>query len=267
MIKFKATVILLTVFTLIQSCSRVPITGRRQTHLLPESDLMAMALSSYNQVLAESKVETTGPNAQSVNKVGLKISQAVTNYLNNHGYSKRIANYQWQFTVINDPTINAWCMPGGKVAFYTGIFPICADEAGIAVVMGHEIAHAIARHGNERMSQGLLLQMGGVALDVATSTKPSETRQLFQLAYGVGANLGIMLPYSRKHESEADRMGLIFMAMAGYDPHQAPLFWERMSKIGGAKPPTLISTHPSDEKRIKDLNKDMAEAMKYYKPI
>ncbi len=157
-------------------------------------------------------------------------------------------------------------MPGGKVAFYTGILPVCKDETGIAVVMGHEIAHAIARHGNERMSQGLLLQLGGVALDVATTTKPEETRQLFQLAYGIGANVGVMLPYSRKHESEADRMGLIFMAMAGYDPNQAPLFWERMSKLGGNKPPMLLSTHPSDEKRIADLKKYMPEALQYYKP-
>ena len=252
-------------FVLFQNCTRVPITGRRQTNLLPENELMAMALTNYNQVLAESKVETTGVNADHVKKVGARISKAVTDYMNSHGYSKRVANYSWQFSVIDDPTINAWCMPGGKVAFYTGILPICKDETGIAVVMGHEIAHAIARHGNERMSQGLLLQLGGVALDVATSTKPEETRQLFQLAYGVGANVGVMLPYSRKHESEADRMGLVFMAMAGYDPNQAPLFWERMSKLGGSKPPMILSTHPSDEKRIVDLKKNMPEALKYYK--
>lgn len=253
-------------FSVFQSCVKVPITGRRQTNLLPETDLMAMALTNYNQVLSESKVETTGVNAENVKRVGERISKSVTDYMNSHGFSKRVANYSWQFSVIDDPTINAWCMPGGKVAFYTGILPLCKDENGIAAVMGHEIAHAIARHGNERMSQGLLLQLGGVALDVATSTKPEETRQLFQLAYGVGANVGVMLPYSRKHESEADRMGLVFMAMAGYDPNQAPLFWERMSKLGGSKPPMILSTHPSDEKRIIDLKKNMPEAMKYYKP-
>lgn len=257
--------LLFSSFFLFQSCSKVPITGRRQTNLLPESDLMAMALTNYNEVLSESKVLTTGANAESVKKVGERISKAVTTYMNANGFSKRIANYNWEFKVIEDPTINAWCMPGGKVAFYTGILPLCKDEAGIAVVMGHEIAHAIARHGNERISQGLFLQMGGVALDVATTNKPQETRQLFQLAYGVGANLGVMLPYSRKHESEADRMGLVFMAMAGYDPNNAPEFWERMSKAGGNKPPMLLSTHPSDEKRIADLKKDMPEALKYYK--
>lgn len=263
--KYKSTLLLIVSFLAIQSCTKVPITGRRQTNLLPENELMAMALTNYNQVLSESKVVATGANAESVKKVGERISKAVTTYMNANGFSKRIANYNWEFKVIEDPTINAWCMPGGKVAFYTGILPLCKDEAGIAVVMGHEIAHAIARHGNERMSQGLLLQMGGVALDVATVNKPQETRQLFQLAYGVGANVGVMLPYSRKHESEADRMGLVFMAMAGYDPNNAPEFWERMSKLGGNKPPMILSTHPSDEKRIVDLKKNMPEALKYYK--
>jgi predicted Zn-dependent protease len=256
----------LTIVLLFNSCTRVPITGRRQTNLLPESDLMAMALTNYNQVLTESKLVTTGANAESIKRVGERISKAVTVYMNSHGYESRIANYNWQFSLIDNPEVNAWCMPGGKVAFYTGILPICQDDAGIAVVMGHEIAHAIARHGNERMSQGLLLQMGGVALDVATSTKPEETRQLFQLAYGIGANVGVMLPYSRKHESEADRMGLIFMSMAGYHPKEAPLFWQRMSKQGGSKTPVLLSTHPDPEKRVEDMNKNMAEALKYYKP-
>ncbi|NUM31507.1 MAG: M48 family metallopeptidase [Bacteroidetes bacterium] len=248
------------------SCVKVPITGRRQTNLLPEVNLMSMALTNYNQILTSSKVVSSGANAESVKKVGEKISKAVTSYMNSHGYSKRVANYKWEFNLIENPTVNAWCMPGGKVAFYTGILPICKDESGIAVVMGHEIAHAIARHGNERMSQLLLVQLGGITLDVATSTKPNETRQLFQLAYGVGSTLGIMLPYSRKHESEADRMGIIFMAMAGYNPQEAPAFWERMKNAGGAKVPELLSTHPNPENRIKQLNKYMSEALKYYKP-
>jgi len=247
-----------------ESCTKVPMTGRRQTNLLPESDLMAMALTSYNQVLAESNVEQSGANQESVRRVGNKISVAVTKYLNANGTGNRVANYNWQFNVITDPTVNAWCMPGGKVVFYSGILPVCRDETGIAVVMGHEIAHAIARHGNERMSQGLLLEFGGVALDVATANKPNETRSLFKTAYGVGANVGVMLPYSRTHESEADRMGLMFMAMAGYDPKQAPIFWERMSKLGGTRPPVLLSTHPNPEKRMADLNKWMPDAMKYY---
>jgi predicted Zn-dependent protease len=264
--KFHILLILTTVFVAFESCTKVPITGRRQTNLLPETELMAMALTNYNQVLSESRLITTGANADQVKQAGARISKVVTEYMNSHGYAKRVADYNWQFNVIDDPTVNAWCMPGGKVAFYSGILPICKDENGIAVVMGHEIAHAIARHGNERMSQGLLLQLGGVALDVATSTKPNETRQLFQLAYGVGANVGVMLPFSRKHESEADKMGLIFMAMAGYNPKEAPIFWERMNQLGGSRPPEFLSTHPNPEKRIAELNKNMAEAMKYYKP-
>lgn len=248
------------------TCTKVPITGRKQTNLLPESNLMSMALTNYNQILGSSKVINTGTNAEMVRNVGERISVTVTEYLNSHGYASRIKDYKWQFNLIDDPTVNAWCMPGGKVAFYSGIIPVCKDETGIAVVMGHEIAHAIARHGNERMSQLLMLQLGGIALDVATSTKPEETRKLFQIAYGVGASVGVMLPYSRKHESEADRMGLIFMAMAGYDPHEAPAFWERMNKAGGAKVPELLSTHPNPQNRIKSLNKNMSEAMKYYKP-
>ena len=265
--KLKPILFIVAAMILVQSCTKVPITGRRQTNLLPESDLMAMALTNYNQVLSESKVVTTGANAESVNRVGVRISQAVTDYMNANGYGKRIENYKWEFKVIEDPAVNAWCMPGGKVAFYTGILPICKNEDGIAVVMGHEIAHAIARHGNERMSQGLMLQLGGVALDVATSSKPEETRQLFQLAYGIGANVGVMLPYSRKHESEADRMGLIFMSMAGYNPREAPVFWERMNQQGGgSRPPLLLSTHPDPKSRIAEMNKNMPEALKYFKP-
>jgi len=263
---FRILLILMSSMVLVQSCTKVPITGRRQTNLLPETDLMAMALTDYNQVLSESKVVSSGASAQSVQRIGERIAKAVTTYMNANGYASRVANYNWQFNVIDDPTVNAWCMPGGKVAVYTGILPVAKDEDGLAVIMGHEISHAIARHGNERMSQGIILQMGGVALDVATATKPEETRQLFELAYGVGTNVGIMLPYSRKHESEADRMGLIFMAMAGYNPQAAPQFWERMDKIGGSRPPALLSTHPTNEKRISDLKKNMAEALRYYKP-
>ncbi|MCC6721849.1 MAG: M48 family metallopeptidase [Bacteroidia bacterium] len=256
----------LIVVFLTLSCTKVPITGRKQTNLLPETNLMSMALTNYNQILGSSKVISSGSNADLVKNVGNKLSNVVTNYMNSNGFSSRIKGYNWQFNLIDDPTINAWCMPGGKVAFYSGILPICKDETGVAVVMGHEIAHAIARHGNERMSQLLMVQLGGIALDVATSTKPEETRQIFQLAYGVGSTVGLMLPYSRKHESEADRMGLIFMSMAGYDPREAPIFWERMNKAGGSRVPELLSTHPNPENRIKYLNKCMPEALKYYKP-
>jgi predicted Zn-dependent protease len=201
-----------------------------------------------------------------VKGVGLKIQKAVEEYMAQNNWSGQLEGYAWEFNLIEDDIVNAWCMPGGKVVFYTGIMPICQDETGVAVVMGHEVAHAIANHGAERMSQGLVQQMGGQALSVALSSKPAETQALYNAAYGIASNYGAMLPFSRLHESEADKMGLIFMAMAGFDPQEAPKFWERMQKkSGGAAPPEFLSTHPSHESRIKDLNAQIPEAMKYYK--
>jgi predicted Zn-dependent protease len=223
-----------------------------------------MSLTEYNSFLSENKTVTATDQAALVKSVGNKIATAVESYLKKHGQSKRVKNFNWEFNLVKDETINAWCMPGGKVVFYTGILPITQDEAGLAVVMGHEIAHAIARHGNERMSQGLALQGGGMAVGVALSSKPEFTQDLFSQAYGLGSQLG-MLKYSRMHESEADKMGLVFMAMAGYDPREAPEFWKRMSAMGGQKPPEFLSTHPHDDTRIKDLNEYMDEALKHYK--
>jgi len=178
----------------------------------------------------------------------------------------RIKDYKWEFNLVDSKDVNAWCMPGGKVVVYSGLLPVTKNEESLALVIGHEIAHAIARHGNERMSQQLLAATGGLALDVALINKPAETRQLFNTAYGVGANLGVLLPYSRLHETEADKLGLIFMAMAGYNPAIAPDFWKRMAAVSGNKVPEILSTHPSNETRIHDLNKFMPTAMKYYKP-
>lgn len=248
----------------IYACAKVPITGRRQLNLLPEADLVAMSLTEYNSFLSENDVVKTGPNQEAVERVGERISKAVEKYLDGTKYANRVKDFNWEFNLVNDPTVNAWCMPGGKVVFYTGIMPVCEDDAGISVVMGHEIAHAIARHGNERMSQQLAQQLGGVALNVALADKPQETQQLFGLAYGLGTNVGVMLPFSRLHESEADEMGLMFMAMAGYDPQEAPKFWERMNAQGGARPPEFLSTHPSPEKRMEKLNELMPKAMKLY---
>ncbi|MBO6517165.1 MAG: M48 family metallopeptidase [Bacteroidia bacterium] len=250
---------------LVYSCAKVPLTGRRQMKLLPESDLVAMSLTSYTSFLDTSTVVSSGNYKNMVTNAGLRISKAVEEYIGGTRDSVELKHYQWEFNLVNDPTVNAWCMPGGKVVFYTGIMPICQTEEGVAVVMGHEIAHAIARHGNERMSQGLVQQLGGVALSVAVMDKPQETQQLFHLAYGVGTQVGVMLPFSRKHESEADHMGLMFMAMAGYNPQEAPRFWQRMdAQAGGARPPEFLSTHPNPEKRAANLAKLMPEAMEYY---
>jgi predicted Zn-dependent protease len=250
---------------LVVACTKVPITGRKQMNLLPESEMIGMSLQAYSEFLASaSVVPDSDSRTQMVKRLGSRIKSSVEQFLRDNGQEKRIEGFQWEFNLVNDPSINAWCMPGGKVVVYTGILPVTQDEASLAVVMGHEIAHAIARHGNERMSQGLLLQAGGVALSVLISEKPQLAQDLFLQSYGIGGTLGI-LAFSRQHELEADKMGLIFMAMGGYDPRVAPAFWERMAAGGGAAPPELLSTHPSDETRIQELTAFMPEALKYYK--
>ena len=257
---------LLAALVVASGCSSVPITGRSQLNLLPESEMMGMSLTAYQEFLQQNQVlPATDGRAAQVRRIGERLAQAATSYLNDVGASERVAGFQWEFNTVNDPTVNAWCMPGGKVVVYTGILPVTQDEAGLAVVMGHEIAHAIARHGNERMSQALAIQGAGMTLEALTASKPGLTRDLFLQSYGIGSQLG-MLAYSRKHETEADKMGLVFMAMAGYDPRSAPAFWQRMAAQGGAKPPEFLSTHPSDETRVHDLEAYMPEALKYYKP-
>ncbi len=246
------------------SCATVPITGRRQLKLLPDSQMMTMGQSNYASFLKENPA-VSPPTRQSaeVTTVGIRISQAVEKYLKDNGLSKKIEGYKWEFNVVDSKDVNAWCMPGGKVVVYTGILPLTKDDAGLAVVMGHEIAHAIADHGNERMSQELAVQAAGIGLSVYMQTKPQATNDIFMSAFGVGSQLG-MLAYSRQQEMEADKLGLIFMAMAGYNPERAVSFWQEMSKVGGAKPPEIMSTHPSDERRIAQIQAFMPEAQKYY---
>jgi predicted Zn-dependent protease len=264
--KYKKILSITLSSVLLAGCTSVPISGRRQLNMLPESDMMATSLTSYRDFLNKNTVESANTaDAQLVQKVGNKIARAVEQYFTQTNNKSRIEGYNWEFNTVKDKTVNAWCMPGGKVVVYTGLLSVTQDETSLAVVLGHEIAHAVARHGNERMSQQLLTQAGGVALSVALSNKSAETQNMFMAAYGVGSTVGIILPYSRAHESEADKLGLVFMAMAGYNPQQAISFWQRMSKIGGSKPPELLSTHPSDETRIKDIEAFMPQAMKYYK--
>jgi predicted Zn-dependent protease len=248
------------------SCSTVPITGRKQLNLLPESEIMAMSLTQYEEFLKQNKLSEDKEQTEMVKRVGKRIANAVERYFEEHGMSDRIKDFEWEFNLVEDDTPNAWCMPGGKVVVYTGILPITQDETGLAVVMGHEIAHAVARHGNERMSQQLTVQGFGTVLSVALDEKPEQTQNIFLSAYGIGTQLGIMLPYSRTHETEADKLGLIFMAMAGYNPREAVNFWERMSQQGGQKPPEFLSTHPADETRAKNLEEFMPEALKFYNP-
>ena len=264
--RFFTISIVLTSLLLFYRCATVPVTGRKQLSLVSNDEIFPMSFHSYKQVLDTSKISSNQSQVQMVKNVGINIQKAVEKYMAERGFSSELQGYQWEFNLIDEDIINAWCMPGGKVVFYTGIMPICKDEKGVAVVMGHEVAHAIANHGGERMSQGLLQQMGGAALSVAVSEQPSETQALYNTAYGVASTYGAMLPYSRLHESEADKMGLVFMAMAGYDPREAPKFWQRMAeKSGGAQPPEILSTHPAHQTRIDDLNAAIPEALKYYK--
>jgi predicted Zn-dependent protease len=252
---------------LLVGCATVPITGRRQLDLIPQDQIIASSFESYKQVLAESKISTNQKYVASLNRVGRNIATAAEQFMRENKMSSQLQYYKWEFKVIEaDSVVNAWCMPGGKVAVYTGIMPLCPDETGLAVVVGHEVAHALANHGSERMSQSLLAELGGMTLAVAMRNKPQETQSLAMAAYGAGATLGVLLPFSRTHESEADHIGLILMARAGYDPRLAVPFWQRMAQMGGAKPPEFLSTHPADERRIRDIEKEMPEALKYYNP-
>ncbi len=255
---------LIAVSIVLAACATVPLTGRRQLSLIPDSQMNTMSFQQYEQVLAESTLSSNAEDTAMIKRVGSRIEKAVGQYMQQNGLSSHLDGYAWDFNLIESDQVNAWCMPGGKVAFYTGILDVCQDETGVAVVMGHEIAHAIAEHGAERMSHSMVMQMGGMALDEAVKNQPEKTRQLYMGAFAVGSQYGAMLPFSRQHESEADHMGLVFMSMAGYDPRQAPIFWERMASLGGQKPPEFMSTHPADQTRVRQLNEWMPEALKYY---
>ncbi|MBW8323195.1 MAG: M48 family metallopeptidase [Prolixibacteraceae bacterium] len=249
---------------LVQSCSTVPLIGRKQVSLLPESNMVEMSLTSYSQFLQENKLSANKEQTDVVKRVGARMSVAVEKYLKENGFQDRVADFKWEFNLVENKEPNAWCMPGGKVVFYSGILPLTKNDAGVAVVMGHEIAHAVARHGNERMSQQMLVQFGGVALSEAIKTKPEQTQAIFQTAYGLGSQLGVMLPYSRQHEYEGDKLGLIFMAIAGYDPKEAIGFWERMAANSSGKTPEFLSTHPVEANRIEAIKQFLPDAMKYY---
>jgi predicted Zn-dependent protease len=250
-------------------CSQNMVTGRKQLQLVSESELQSMAKQEYQTFLNANKVVNVSNNrdAEMVTRVGSRIAAAIKKYYDGMGQTQVLEGYQWEFNLVDNKEVNAWCMPGGKVVVYTGLLPITQNEAALAIVLGHEIAHAVAQHGSERMSQGLLQQLGGVALQVAIENKPAETQALFLTAYGVGSTVGGTLPFSRKEENEADKYGLYFAAMAGYNPQEAIPFWERMSAAGGAKQPEFLSDHPSDETRIANIKANMPQAMKYYQPV
>lgn len=251
---------------LLASCATVPLTGRKQLSLVNESEVMTLSLTQYDQFMKSNKVSTNKAETARIKKIGANIAAAVTKYLADKGMSAYLDGYKWEFNLIEDKSVNAWCMPGGKVVVYSGILPLIKNDAQLATVMSHEIAHAVARHGSERMSEQLVAQGAGAALSIALSEKPKETQLLAMAAFGIGSQVGYMLPFSRTHEYEADEMGLYFMAMAGYDPSQSVEFWKAMAQNGGSKTPEFLSTHPLDQNRIAKITAKLPEAMKYYRP-
>lgn len=263
---FNKLLISALILTVLYACATVAVTGRKQLNLVSSDEINQMSAQQYKEVIQKGPISTNQEQTAMVKRVGVRIQKAVEQYMAEKGLSSQLTGFNWEFNLIqDDKTVNAWCMPGGKVAFYTAILPVCKDEQGVAVVMGHEVAHAIANHGAERMSQGMLAEFGLSTIGAAMGQNPTATQQIFMQAVGMGTNVG-MLKFSRSHESEADHMGLIFMAMAGYDPSNAPKFWERMATLGGGQqPPEFLSTHPSHDTRIKDLEGWIPEAMKYYK--
>jgi len=258
-------VTLLAGLVLLASCTTVPITGRRQLSLVGGSEMNSLATTQYRTFIAENKLSTDAAKAAMVKRVGQRIQHAVEQYVAQNNMQGQLDGYQWEFNLVENKEVNAWCMPGGKVVVYTGILPLTRDENGLAVVLGHEISHAVARHGAERMSDQLVAQGLSTALSTALSQNPTATKSLFMQAVGVGSQVG-MLKFSRTQESEADHLGLIFMAMAGYDPRGALPFWQRMAAQSQNNTPEFFSDHPADATRIADIERLLPEAQKYYKP-
>jgi predicted Zn-dependent protease len=251
-------------------CTTVPITGRRQLSLVPDSQMNSLAVTQYKETITTAKLSANATEVAMVRRVGQRIQAAVEQYFRQQNQSDQLAGYEWEFNLIDDPkTVNAWCMPGGKVAVYSGILPITRDETGLAVVMGHEIAHAVAKHGAERMSDQMIAQLGTSTISAALTKNPAATNSIFASAVGTGTSAvaqGVLLKFSRNQESEADHLGLIFMAMAGYNPAQAIPFWERMAAQSQNTTPEFLSSHPADATRIADIRRLLPEAQKYYKP-
>jgi predicted Zn-dependent protease len=254
----------------LSACPRNEVTNRRQLSIIPEIQLQQQALTEYKGFLSQAKVVAVGGSrdAEMVNRVGNRVSKAITDYYTNQGKGTVLAGYDWEFNLVNDKQVNAWCMPGGKVVVYSGLLAVTQNEAALAVVMGHEICHAVAKHGNERMSQGMLAQGLEVVGNIFTQ-KNEKVNTLFNQVFAPGIQVGALLPNGRNQEYEADHFGLLFCAMAGYNPQEAVTFWKRMAAAGAnaQKPPEFLSTHPSDENRIARIEGYMQEALGYYKPV
>ncbi len=250
--KFKNIIVSLFVVALFLACTTNPFTGKQTMALVPNSQLFPTAFAQYDQFLTENKVLRGTRDAEMITRVGQRIAVAAERWLNANGYQGYLNDYKWEYNLVDDAAVNAWCMPGGKIVFYTGILPVAENEAAIAAIMGHEVAHALANHGQQRMSAGMLQQIGAVAGNIAI--KDDKDRDMFNQYYGIGTTIGAMLPFSRSHETESDRIGLYLTAMAGYNPDEAAELWKRMAaRSGGQAPPEFLSTHPSNQTRITNL--------------
>ena len=258
-------IIALTIACMFASCSSVPVTGRKQINLVSDGDVLASSFQSYESYIKSAPISTDKNATAMVVRVGRNIAAAVERYFNDKGQSAQLNGYKWEFNLVKDASPNAFCMPGGKIVVYEGILSYTRDDAGLAVVLGHEVAHAVAKHSNERISQQMLAEIGGQAVGAASSEMSAISQTVIAQVYGLGTQYTVMLPFSRTHEYEADHLGLIFMAMAGYDPDKAVDFWQRMSQSGGQKPPEFLSTHPSDANRITKIQSWLPEAKQYYK--
>lgn len=257
----KKVISLAVVFLFIASCSTVPITGRKRINIVSDAQILPVSFEQYAGFLKEHKISTDVKMSNEVRNVGINISRAVDKFMRANGMVSEANNYRWEFNLIDDKTVNAWCMPGGKVVFYTGILPICENTDGIAAVMGHEVAHAFAKHGQERMTSAYGQQLGGIAVALGTGKKDPKSRELWNTIYGVGSTVG-MLAFSRTHETEADKLGMVFMVMAGYKPEEAINVWIRMSqRASGGAPPEFLSTHPSNKTRINNLKNYLPTAV------
>ena len=260
----KYTLFVSVLAVMFQACGSVPILGRKQLLLVPDQEVLTLSLQQYQDFIHNAPVEKNTSHARQVEQVGRRIATAVETFYRNNGYESELKNFSWEFNLVKSKDVNAFCMPGGKIVVYEGLLPITREETGLAIVLGHEIAHAVAKHANERISQQMALQYGGQIAGGLLGNN-AAAQQIGGLVFGLGSQFGVTLPYSRKHEYEADELGLIFMAMAGYDPRQAVDFWTRMSQAsGGNAPLEVMSTHPSDQNRIAKINEHMPEALKYY---
>lgn len=262
----KKIIVLFLICFLCMECSTVPITGRKRINFVSDAQVLPASFAQYKGFLEKNKLSTNTRMTRQVKEVGAKVSAAVDRFMRANGMQAEADAYKWEFNLIEDKTVNAWCLPGGKVVFYTGIMPVCANEDGVAAVMGHEVAHAFAKHGQERMSSGQLQQIGGIAVALGTSGKSEDAQKIWNAAYGIGSGVG-MLAFSRTHETEADKLGLVFMIMAGYNGNEAAEVWVRMSEQSKGKkaPPEILSTHPSNENRIRTLRAYLPEATRLAK--